>query len=211
MERCAPGPERRGIFRRRALVAGYAGWHHAGRRRDESVPQQTPALAAAPHGLPIERVRTRIAAYIYGDIIVLGVLLALDSQPPHPALTALTVGAATVFSYIAHVFAHAVGDRAGRPEGAEAFSVREDLRDAWPIASTGLIPTAILLLVAFGVLPGKLGVLLAVTVVLIRLAAVGFVTARLTGQRASLVAVAGGLLIAAVGATVAAIEAVVVH
>ncbi len=190
-----------------ALAAGRSGWQHADRRRGRHLNANTEISTA----LPVERVRVRIAAYIYGDIIVLGVLLALDSQPPHPVLTALTVGAATVFSYVAHVFAHAVGDRVGRTDGSAPFTVRDDLRDAWPIASTGLIPTAILVLVAVGILPSRLGVLLAVGIVLIRLAAVGFVTARLTGRRAPLVAIGGGLVIAAVGTAVAVFEAFLVH
>ncbi|MDH2442533.1 hypothetical protein QDR37_01105 [Amnibacterium sp. CER49] len=168
----------------------------------------TPRLAT---GLPVERARSRIGAYVYGDVLVLGALLTVEIDAERPVIGALAVALTTVITYVAHVVSDAIGDRLGRDSKEHAASLPRELRDALPIASAGVLPALVVLLGALGVMPLLAAVAIGVAVVALRLAAVGVVIAHWTGEPAPLTAITAGVTVALIGAAVGLLEVLVAH
>lgn len=168
----------------------------------------TPLLVT---GLPVERARSRISAYVYGDVLVLGALLTVEVEAGRPGIGALTVALTTIVTYVAHVVSDAIGDRLGRDAGEHAAHLPSELRDALPIASAGVLPTLLVLLGAVGLLPLIAAVAIGVAVVALRLASVGVVIAHWTGEPAPLAAITAGVTVALLGAAVGLLEVLVAH
>src|SRR6188508_2524031 len=88
-------------------------------------------------GLPTIRIRTRISAYVYGNILV---LTAIGTATPHMVETgwaAVAVAATTITTYLAHVLSHFVAEQVEDEQLEELESDRDELRDALPIISSG--------------------------------------------------------------------------
>jgi hypothetical protein len=168
----------------------------------------TPLLVT---GLSVARARSRISAYVYGDVLVLGALLTVEVEVGHPGMETLTVALTTVITYVAHVVSDAIGDRLGRDPGEHAAHLPSELRDALPIASAGVLPTLLVLLGSLGLIPVMAAVAIGVAVVALRLAAVGVVIARWTGEPAPLTAITAGVTVALLGAAVGLLEVLVAH
>lgn len=161
--------------------------------------------------VPIERARGRLSAYVYGDILVLAAVLTIDITKPDGWPAVLAVAATTATTYVAHIVAHIIGERIGRTGEAARLHLRAELRDAAPIAVAGLIPAAVLVLAAVEVIDLRTAQLAAAAVIVVRLALVGVVTARLTGERAPAGTIGTGIALAGVGTLVAVLEAVLLH
>ncbi|WP_375401500.1 hypothetical protein [uncultured Amnibacterium sp.] len=160
--------------------------------------------------VPIERARGRLSAYVYGDILVLAAILTIKPDP-RGWDAVIAVAATTLTTYVAHIVAHTIGERIGRTGEAAGLHLREELRDAAPIAIAGLIPAAVLVLAAIQVLDVRPAQLIAAGVVVLRLAFVGVVSSRLTGERAPVGTIGVGVVLAVIGTVVAVLEAVLLH
>jgi hypothetical protein len=156
-------------------------------------------------------VRSRISAYIYGDVLVLAAVLAFESEHRVSWSSVLTIVGTTATTYLAHVVSDAIGERIGRTDAETAGHLRAELRDAAPIAVAGLVPAIAVALAALHVLPPETAQVIAAAAVVLRLAAVGAVTSRLTGRAAPLSTVLSGIGIALIGAGIAIVKAVVGH
>jgi hypothetical protein len=166
----------------------------------------------AATGLPTIRIRTRISAYVYGNILV---LTAIGTCTPHMVDTgfaALAVLATTLTTYIAHVFAHFVAEQVGNEELAELESDRDELRDALPIMSSGAAPTLVFLIPAlFDTHGTAVWTLLAAGVVLVRLASMGVLVAHLNGELPSARAHWWGIGVAAIGSAIVVLKVWIAH
>lgn len=166
--------------------------------------------------LPVERVRDRLSAYVYGNILVLS---AIATTTPHQAEDghgALVVLATTGTTYLAHVLAHLVGGAVGRdadagPPGEAAHELRHELRDAVPILSSGSLPALVLGLAWLVDVSGELALVLAAAVVVLRLASLGVTVGRLSGLPPTRRQVWAGLAVAVLGVVVVVLKTTLLH
>lgn len=162
-------------------------------------------------GLSTIRIRTRISAYVYGNILVLTAIATCTPHMVDTGFAALAVAATTVTTYIAHVFAHFVAEQVGHGD-LEHESDRDELRDALPIISSGSVPTLVFLVPPlFDTQGTALWTLLAAGVVLVRLASMGALVAHLNGELPSARAHWWGIGVAAVGFAIVALKVWIAH
>ena len=162
--------------------------------------------------LPVERVRSRVSAYIYGNIFVLAAIFA-TSPVSIAKWTAVTIVVATsATTFFAHVVALNIGQAIGRTDD-EVLRVHlaQEARDAVPIMTSGTGPAVLLALGAFGWLPPELSQLLAEAVVVLRLAATGIIVRRISGHDSPLAGLWSGFALAGIGVVIAALKYILTH
>ena len=162
--------------------------------------------------LPPQRVRARLTAYIYGNVLVLGAVATATPETIESGHAVVVVLATTVTTYLAHVFAHEVG-AAVSPEVEGQETERQELRDALPIISSGTLPALVL---AAGALSPRIDLglaeFVAIIVVVVRLAGTGALVTRLGGPPSSARRTFwAGIGIAAVGLLIAALKTWLLH
>jgi hypothetical protein len=161
--------------------------------------------------LPVKRARSRVGAYVYGNILVLAAIVATSHESIAHWTAVVIVVATSATTFLAHVVAHSIGQAIGRTDDEARLHLTQEAQDAVPIVSSGAIPAVFLALGAVGWLPPKLSHLLAEAVVLLRLAATGIVVRRVSGQASPLAAFWSGLTLAGIGVVIAALEALLTH
>jgi hypothetical protein len=131
----------------------------------------------------------RLAGFIYGTIIALSVIVAGARAYPHSAghVAALVAVTCAVF-WIAHVYAHGLGQSAAEQEHLTLEELREIASREGSIAEAALLPVAALLLGATGIVSTRLAVWLAFVLGLVILGVQGVVFARV--ERLGLLATA---------------------
>ena len=165
-------------------------------------------------GLGVLRARRRTSAFVYGNITVLGAVVAVGAEAVGSGAAVLAVLATALTTFVAHVVADVVSSRVTDEPGAPPHAgheVREELRDATPIATSGSLPAAVLALGWLTGLPPGPVQLVAALVVVGRLALTGVVVQRLSGRAPSPAALWGGVALAVVSAVVAVVKAVTTH
>ncbi|MFC0451821.1 hypothetical protein [Rhodococcus jostii] len=169
------------------------------------------------HGpLPAARASARLSAYVYGNILVLTVVVAATPRTiENGAAVALVLGT-TVTTFLAHVFADAVAHGSvpvdDDAEPAERSSnALDELRDAVPIVSSGTGPAALLALGWLHVLPTAWAQLLAGGVIVFRISTIQIVTERVRGNRLTLRLLIVGLATAALAAAIVIAKVLVGH
>src|SRR5215216_3860735 len=95
---------------------------------------RTVFTARRQHDLPVERVRSRVGAYIYGNILVLAAIFATSSQGiAHWSAVLVVVVATSATTFFAHVLAHNIGQAIGRPRDETLrLHLAQEARDAVP-------------------------------------------------------------------------------
>jgi hypothetical protein len=182
----------------------------------------TPAVALAydltvftarrQHDLPIERVRSRVSAYIYGNIFVLAAIFATSPQSISHWSAVVIVVATSATTFFAHVFAHRIGQAIGRTdEEGLRLHLAQEARDAVPIMNSGSGPAVLLALGALGWLPAGLSQLLAEAYVVVRLAGTGIVVRRLSDAASRQGGLWSGLALAGIGIVIAALKQILTH
>jgi hypothetical protein len=102
----------------------------------------------------VERVRSRVSAYIYGNIFVLAAIFASSPQSIAHWSAVVIVGATSATTFFAHVVAHNIGQAIGRPDEEDLRAqLAQEARDAVPIMTSGTVPAVLLALGAVGWLP----------------------------------------------------------
>jgi hypothetical protein len=144
----------------------------------------TVLTARRQHDLPVERVRSRVGAYIYGNILVLAAIFATSSQGIAHWSAVVVVIATSATTFLAHVVAHNTGQAIGRPrDEALRLQLAQEARDAVPIMNSGAGPAVFLALGALGFLPPGFSQVLAEAYVVVRLAGTGDHRAAHLGRR----------------------------
>lgn len=163
--------------------------------------------------LSLARVRERVSAYVYGNILVLA---ALATTTPHSVETGhavVVVLATTGTTFLAHVLAHLVAHQIGADPAEHGGAVpdRNSLRDAVPIFSSGSVPALILFVAWLADLPASGAILVATAAVVLRLAGLGFVTSRFAGRRSRLGDLWTGLVLAGLSGVVVVLKVLLTH
>jgi hypothetical protein len=182
----------------------------------------TPAVALAydltvftarrQHDLPIERVRSRVSAYIYGNIFVLAAIFATSPQSISHWSAVFIVVATSATTFFAHVFAHRIGQAIGRTDDETLrLHLAQEARDAVPIMNSGSGPAVLLALGALGWLPAGLSQLLAEAYVVVRLAGTGIIVRRISGDASHLSGRWSGLALAGISVVIAALKNILTH
>ncbi len=181
---------------------------------DESAPRsRVPGWLMPKPGeeLSIDRQRLRLAAYVYGNILVLAAVALATGKSIVGGEAALLVGVTAVTTYGAHIIAHDVGQQLGRERNAHRPHVRHEMRDAVPILVSGIVPAAILLVASLSIVPTQLAQLAAAVWVIGRLALIGFLIERLSGRAATWQTVTGGVALALSCAVVVVLKVIFGH
>jgi hypothetical protein len=122
----------------------------------------------------------RLAGFVYGTIVALAVLIAgARAYPAEPGHVAALVLITSVVFWLAHVYAHALGESVARNRRVTLAELRSVGRHEAAVIEAALLPVAALLLGAIGILSATAAVWLALTTGLVVLAAEGVLFARL--------------------------------
>jgi hypothetical protein len=115
-------------------------------------------LARLPHAALGER----LAGFVYGTIVALAVLVTGARAYPHEAghIAALVLVTSVVL-WLAHVYAHALGESVARERRLTLGELRSVGRHEAAIIEAALFPVAALLLGAFGLVSTRFAVWLA--------------------------------------------------
>ncbi|WP_170219509.1 hypothetical protein [Nocardioides litoris] len=125
----------------------------------------------------------------------------------------LVVLGTTVTTFLAHVVAHAVGGAidADPDQPRPRAQRRADLRDAVPILSSGSLPTLVLLLAWLLALDPAVALPLAGAAVVVRLAGMGVLVARLEGRAPSPRSWWAGVVLAVASSVIVVLKVVLTH
>jgi VIT1/CCC1 family predicted Fe2+/Mn2+ transporter len=158
-----------------------------------------------------EDVASRVSAYVYGNVLVMAALIALhpdELRGPRGVLYLLGVGAST---FIAHTLGEAVGLRVREGRSLESVALRREIRDALPIATSAGAPAALLVLAWADLLDAGVVLVVALALVDLRLALLGSVVARISGERSSARVFTAGFVLAVVAAAAALLKWQLTH
>ncbi|MBT1673537.1 hypothetical protein [Curtobacterium flaccumfaciens] len=171
-----------------------------------------------PRDLPLEHVRDRMSSYIYGNITVLAVAIAVNPEQIHHGAAVATVLATAVLTYLAHVLAHLVahglgddGEESAADRAARRDSVATIVRNANPIATSGLIPAVLYAAAWIGWLPAEWAQIAATVILVVRIGLVGVFMQRFSGKQPTFLGLWGGIVLAAVAFVIGLVKVVLTH
>jgi hypothetical protein len=179
----------------------------------EYTAQRMPAwmLTRGGEHLPVERLRLRLAAYVYGNILVLAAIVLATGKSIVGGEAALFVVVTALTTYVAHIIAHTVAQQLGREPGGHRAHMDDEMRDALPILISGLVPAIILLAATLDVVPTQAAQLSAALWVVARIALIGFLVERLSGRRPTWRTFSGGLVLALLSAIIVVLKVLFAH
>lgn len=161
--------------------------------------------------LPAQRAAARLSAYVYGNIMALASIAIVSSEDIEDGRAVAVVAGTGFMTFVAHIFSDLVAHSAATTGDAGRAHILEEFRDALPIASSALVPSVILALGWFGVLPPHGALLGTGGVIVARIASVQIVTERVRGNPLSFRVVVAGLITAAVAAGIVFLKIAVGH
>ncbi len=156
------------------------------------------------------RARSRLSAYVYGNVLVLGAVIGTLGEEEHSHSWVIVLATA-LSTYAAHIFAHNIGERVGRTSAEHAGHLREEIRDAVPILSSGTLPALIYAGLALHWYEAGPAELAAIGLLVLRLAGTGLAVERLSGRRVSGSSLWAGIGFALVGAGIAYVKVIFTH
>jgi hypothetical protein len=149
-----------------------------------------------------------VARVIYGAIIGLAIVVALENHPPPPGAVAATVAGAALAVGLAEAYSEIVGAEARTRRPVHSAGVRAFVMDSAPVALGAGFPALFFVLAAAGAIGTDLAFSLAKWTGVGLISAYGFLAARLSGS-----GVGGALLHAAavggIGGALIALKALV--
>ncbi|WP_375425845.1 hypothetical protein [uncultured Friedmanniella sp.] len=157
--------------------------------------------------LPRQRAASRVESYIYGNILVLAVVAASTPATVRNGEAALLVVGTAVSTFAAHVLALVVTHRTID----EGTSLQESVRDSVPIATSGLLPTVLLVAGWLDWLSPTVAVGVSLASIVVRFVLLGSVASYLDGEKNTWKNVLIGISLAVAGVVVAAIKLVLTH
>lgn len=157
--------------------------------------------------LPRERAASRVESYVYGNVLVLAVVAASTPATVRNGEAALLVVGTAVSTFAAHVLALVVTHRTLE----EGPSLQESVRDSVPIATSGLLPTVLLVAGWLGWLSPTVAVGISLASVIVRFVLLGSVVSYLDGEWNTWRNVLIGVSVAVAGIVVAALKLLLTH
>ena len=159
--------------------------------------------------LHVVRVRARVTAYIYGNILVLGTLAELSDADVEDGRAVVKVTVVTVTTFLAHVLASTVAERVDRTPADHREHASQHLADAVPILVSGIAPCLVLVLGQWVLgLSYAVSLAAATLIPVVRLAGTGSKVAWLTHEPSSRFITWSGLVLAAGGLAIAVLKLV---
>jgi hypothetical protein len=147
--------------------------------RPPTAPSKQPSRRTARSALG-----ERLGGFIYGTIVVLSVIVAgARAYPDRPGRIAALAVVTTVVFWLAHVYAHAVGESVAREEHLSLAKLGHVARHEGAIVEAAVPPVAALLLGALGIVSSGAALWTAFILGMVVLAAEGLVFARVEGLR----------------------------
>lgn len=119
-----------------------------------------------PHQSP-----RNVAGAIYGLILGSSIIAGVGTDHPgRPGLVEIYLCATAVVFYLAHVYARVIGSWV-EGQAPNRAAVRAQLSEEWPMVSAQILPAAMLLLGALGLVAGNVAISLALAISLAELMA----------------------------------------
>lgn len=174
-------------------------------------PDSRKPLLARKHPLATEEAAGRTTAYVYGNILVLAALVALHPNDAASSRALLIVLGTAISTFVAHVFAEAMGAQVRSKESPTLGSVLGIAKESFPILTSGVLPSIILLLGWMEILTSGVALSLAEAVVLLRIASTGIIVARLRNEPSSLKILLIGVGAAVLGGLVSLLKVYLTH
>ncbi len=168
-------------------------------------------IARSGEHLTIERLRLRLAAYVYGNILVLAAVVIATGNSIAGGEAALLVTVTTLTTYFAHILAHGVGQQLGRGLHSIRPQIVHEIFDAMPILFSGLVPALVLFAAGFDIVPTQLAQAAAAVWVVGRIALIGFIIERLSGRRATWRTLSGGVVLAIACGVIVVLKVLFAH
>lgn len=168
-------------------------------------------MRAKAEALGLDRVRSRTSAYVYGNVLVLAAVVQNNESTIASGRAVIIVLVTMVTTYLAHVLAHDVAEHIGRSSDEHQVHLRAELRDAFPIVSSGVPPALVLGMGALGWLDTELAQLLAAVIVVVRLAMTGWVVGRVSADHAPRRSRWSGVVLAIAGLVIAILKVEFLH
>lgn len=166
-----------------------------------------PPVPSRPR-LSREDASSRITAYVYGNIVILATIAPLTAVNAENGGSFWYVLATAFTTFLAHTFAESIGRRARSDERLTPAIIRAELRDSLPVLTSAFFPAAVLGLAWVSNVSGFVAEVTALAYLIVRLALIGPVVARIRQERPSFRTFAAGILLAMVGAAVALVKVV---
>ncbi|GAB83603.1 hypothetical protein RVF83_09800 [Gordonia rubripertincta] len=167
-------------------------------------------LFSRSNPLDREHAAPRISAYIYGNILILAALIPLHLTDDFVGVLIVLGTAASTF--VAHVFAEAVGRRVHEgPVHPTKTMVLRNLRDSVPILSSASVPCLILAAAWMGWIDPRTAQIAAEIVILLRIGGTVFVIDRLNNERPSRATLIGAAAVTVVATVIVVIKIVLTH
>lgn len=160
---------------------------------------------------PLDRTNaaSRISAYVYGNVLVLAVLIPIVPGPNYVGI-AIVLGTA-LSTFVAHAFAESVGHSVRQGSRLTAAERRAEVRDSVPILTSAVVPCVVLAIGWLGWIEPRTAQLLAELAVLVRIGGIAFVIGRLNGDRPSTRLLMTAAALTLVGATVVVVKVLLTH
>ena len=182
--------------------------------RVEARPQeQALSLREIRTGAPISphNAATRIAAYVYGNIIMLATLSSVGQEEAASGAAALLLLGAAASTFLAHALAGGIGRRLHADHRLTGREVLSELRDSVPILTAAVLPAVVVTAAGMTGLPVLWAQLAAGSYLVLLLGSTGALVVRFRGAPSSGRVVAAGAALAALGVAITVIKVLVSH
>jgi hypothetical protein len=168
-------------------------------------------LTARLEHQPRERLAERFTAAAYGTVLVLAALPLIDADEVSSGLGWELVTGVGVATWVAHLYAEAVGDHLRRGAALDREEITRAMVDGLPILLAAVPPAAVLLLGRFGALDERNALWLAVAIAIVQLVGVGVVVGSLVSTRRGRGVWTYAVATAAIGLVVVVLKLVLGH
>jgi hypothetical protein len=132
---------------------------------------------------PRERVAERFTAAAYGTVLVIAALPLLDADEVSSGLGWELVTGVGVATWVAHLYAEAIGDHLRRGAALDRAELKRAMADGLPILLAAVPPALVLLVGRLGGLSGGTALWLAVAIALAQLIGLGVLVGSLVSIR----------------------------
>jgi hypothetical protein len=166
------------------------------------------SVTPAPRTISREDASSRITAYVYGNIVALATVASLTSLDAEKGTSFRYVLTTSFTTFLAHTFAESMGRRARSDEPLTWSVIRAELRDSLPVLTSGLVPAVALAAAWSTGLPGVVPQVAVLGYLIVRLALIGPIVARIRGEKASTRTFVAGIGLAAIAVGVAVVKVV---
>jgi len=176
-------------------------------------PVPSPQLRQIRTGAPISPhdAASRIAAYVYGNIVMLTTLSTVSQEEAVTGAAALILLGAAASTFLAHALAGGIGRRLRTEHPLTGREVTAELRDSVPILTAAVLPALVVTAAGMTGLPVLWAQLSAGLYLVIRLGSTGALVSRFRGAPSSSRVVAAGAALALLGLAITFFTVLVGH